>query len=209
MGHIIKQSDPLHIILKCDPQEAFYLRSIFKSIKPGYHFNKDHWNSVYLDGSIPNEQIKQMIKKSYELVSGYKKVDISPGLIAPCGINCSLCSGFQRVKNPCVGCNNSGNKPTYCISCKIKICTENRNEYCNMCEKHPCKRLKDLEKRYRTKYGVNIYENMKNILEYGISVFIKNEKKKWSCLKCGSILSMHKEHCNECKSINQNYLEKG
>jgi predicted DNA-binding protein (MmcQ/YjbR family) len=204
--YINKQTKPLHIILKCDPKEACILRSIFSAIKPGYHFNKDHWNSVYIDGSIQNEHIKEMIKKSYELVSGYRKVNIAPALIAPCGINCSLCSGYQKAKDACAGCNNIGDKPGYCITCELKTCNENRNKYCNTCKMFPCKRLINLEKRYRTKYGVNIYENMNNISNHGINSFIKEEKKKWTCIKCATVLCMHKEHCSECNSINPNYI---
>ncbi len=44
------------------------LRFIFKEIKPGYHMNKDNWNTVYLDGSIPEDFIKELIDISYRLV---------------------------------------------------------------------------------------------------------------------------------------------
>jgi len=54
--------------LKCDPDDAEILRSIFKAVKPGYHMNKQHWNSVYLDGSIPEGAVCQMIDDSYNLV---------------------------------------------------------------------------------------------------------------------------------------------
>lgn len=66
-------SDPLHIILKCDPMEADFLRAAYPSIKPGYHFNKQHWNSVYIDGTVPDEDILRMIRNSYELVNGNSK----------------------------------------------------------------------------------------------------------------------------------------
>lgn len=60
--------------LKCDPDDAEVLRSIFKAVKPGYHMNKRHWNSVYLDGSIPEGAVCQMIDDSYNLVvKGLKK----------------------------------------------------------------------------------------------------------------------------------------
>ena len=54
--------------LKCDPDDAEVLRSIFDAVKPGYHMNKRHWNSVYLDGSISEGAICQMIDDSYDLV---------------------------------------------------------------------------------------------------------------------------------------------
>ena len=54
--------------LKCDPDEAIMLRDIFPSIIPGYHMNKAQWNTVILDGSIPQGEIERMIDNSYMLV---------------------------------------------------------------------------------------------------------------------------------------------
>lgn len=56
------------INLKCDPTEALMLRQIFPAITPGYHMNKQHWNTVLLDGSVPENEIKRMIENSYALV---------------------------------------------------------------------------------------------------------------------------------------------
>jgi predicted DNA-binding protein (MmcQ/YjbR family) len=60
--------DPLEISLKCDPAEADYLRSTFAAIRPGYHLNKNHWNTVTLDGSVPDSLLHKMIDASYALV---------------------------------------------------------------------------------------------------------------------------------------------
>lgn len=54
--------------LKCDPDQAFILRDIFPAVKPAYHMNKRHWNSVYLDGSIPQGELERMVDHSYSLV---------------------------------------------------------------------------------------------------------------------------------------------
>jgi len=56
------------INLKCDPEEALFLRDTFESVLPGYHMNKTHWNTVGLDGSIPNGEIERMIDNSFALV---------------------------------------------------------------------------------------------------------------------------------------------
>jgi predicted DNA-binding protein (MmcQ/YjbR family) len=56
--------------LKCDPQEAIMLRDIFPSIIPGYHMSKVHWNTIKLDGSVPQGEIERMIDNSYDLVVG-------------------------------------------------------------------------------------------------------------------------------------------
>lgn len=56
------------INLKCDPHEALILRDIFPAVIPGYHMNKQHWNTVVLDGSIPRSEIERMVDNSYALV---------------------------------------------------------------------------------------------------------------------------------------------
>ena len=59
---------PLSLSLKCEPAHAQFLRDSFAAITPGYHLNKQHWNTVLLDGSIPAEGIQSMIEESYRLV---------------------------------------------------------------------------------------------------------------------------------------------
>ncbi|WP_416305324.1 MmcQ/YjbR family DNA-binding protein [Neptunicella sp. SCSIO 80796] len=54
--------------LKCDPDEAVILRDIFNSIIPGYHMNKQQWNTVILDNSVPQGEIERMMDNSYALV---------------------------------------------------------------------------------------------------------------------------------------------
>ncbi len=56
------------INLKCDPDEALALRDVFEAVIPGYHMNKKHWNTVILDGSIPDGELERMIDRSYGLV---------------------------------------------------------------------------------------------------------------------------------------------
>ena len=57
----------LYINLKCDPVKADILRSIFKSITPGWHMNKEHWNTVYIGGDVPEQELYEMIRHSYDL----------------------------------------------------------------------------------------------------------------------------------------------
>jgi len=54
--------------LKCDPEKAIALREAYTSILPGYHMNKKHWNTVQLNGSLPEKLIREMITDSYRLV---------------------------------------------------------------------------------------------------------------------------------------------
>lgn len=56
------------INLKCDPERAVELREQFEEIRPGYHMNKKHWNTVVTDGDVPDTLLREMILESYELV---------------------------------------------------------------------------------------------------------------------------------------------
>lgn len=70
------ESNPLRVNLKCDPGAAEHLRNIYSSIKPGYHMNKKHWNTIILDGEIPEDFFWEMADDSYNLVvKGLKKTD--------------------------------------------------------------------------------------------------------------------------------------
>ena len=70
MYALVSENDnPLRINLKCDPEQAPVLRSMHDSILPGYHMNKEHWNTIVLDGSIPDELVFRMIDESYDLVA--------------------------------------------------------------------------------------------------------------------------------------------
>lgn len=59
---------PTSINLKCEPTLAIQLRQTYPAITPGYHMNKVHWNTVALDGTVPEDQIRKMIDHSYGLV---------------------------------------------------------------------------------------------------------------------------------------------
>jgi predicted DNA-binding protein (MmcQ/YjbR family) len=66
----------LTVNLKCDPDLADELRQSYPAITPGYHMNKRHWNTIRLDGTIPDEQIQKLIDHSYQLVvSSLKKAE--------------------------------------------------------------------------------------------------------------------------------------
>ncbi len=58
--------------VKVDPQWRDFWRQAYESVIPGYHQNKEHWNTVILDGSIPDRDVKRMLAESYDLVAGKK-----------------------------------------------------------------------------------------------------------------------------------------
>jgi predicted DNA-binding protein (MmcQ/YjbR family) len=67
---IAEKSEPLRISLKCDPVLAETLREKYESVMPGYHLNKKHWNTIVLTGQLSDQEIKDLINHSYDLVSG-------------------------------------------------------------------------------------------------------------------------------------------
>jgi predicted DNA-binding protein (MmcQ/YjbR family) len=60
--------EPGSVNLKCDPELAIELRARYHAVRPGYHQDKRHWNTIELDSSIPEAEVREMIKYSYELV---------------------------------------------------------------------------------------------------------------------------------------------
>ena len=123
-------------------------------------------------------------------------------LIAPCGMNCGICMAYLREKNKCPGCRTIDiNQPVTRAKCRIKNCATFQNEkakYCFECNEFPCDRLKHLDKRYRTRYGMSMIENLGNIKELGIRRFVRNEKVRWACSACGGTICVHKGHCYIC-----------
>ena len=70
--------------------------------------------------------------------------------------------------------------------------------FCFECADYPCKRLKSLDKRYRTKYHMSMIENLNFIQENGLAAFLAKEKGKWSCPDCGGMICCHNGLCLSC-----------
>lgn len=60
--------DDVRVSLKNEPEKNVELRAHYPAIIPGYHLNKQHWNTIELDGSVPGQLIKEMIDESYDLI---------------------------------------------------------------------------------------------------------------------------------------------
>ena len=68
------EETPLRITLKCEPEHAVLLRKTYEAVKPGYYMSKRYWNTITLDGTIPDDEILEMVDDSYALVvKGLKK----------------------------------------------------------------------------------------------------------------------------------------
>ncbi len=61
-------SDPDHCNLKCNPDKAIELRNEYDAVKPGYHMNKQHWNTIQYNADLPDKEIIKLIDHSYEIV---------------------------------------------------------------------------------------------------------------------------------------------
>ncbi len=61
--------DEFSVNLKCDPEKAIELRERYPSVQPGYHMNKKHWNTIFIDGTLSDEQLQAWIDDSYSLVA--------------------------------------------------------------------------------------------------------------------------------------------
>jgi predicted DNA-binding protein (MmcQ/YjbR family) len=62
------KENPLRVSLKCEPVLAEQLREAYPAVIPGYHLNKRHWNTVIIDGSLPDRMIRDLIEDSYDLI---------------------------------------------------------------------------------------------------------------------------------------------
>lgn len=65
---IAEGKDPVQLSLKCDPELAKVLREKYESVLPGYHLNKKHWNTLILSGQLSWDEVKDLIRHSYDLV---------------------------------------------------------------------------------------------------------------------------------------------
>ncbi len=66
---IAEKSDPVRVSLKCDPKLVEVLREKYESVVPGYHLNKKHWNTIICSGQLSLEEIHDLIRLSYNLIT--------------------------------------------------------------------------------------------------------------------------------------------
>jgi len=66
---VTEKKEPVQISLKCDPQLAETLREKYETVMPGYHLNKKHWNTILLTGQLSWDEVKDLIRHSYDLVA--------------------------------------------------------------------------------------------------------------------------------------------
>ena len=129
-----------------------------------------------------------------------KKSKLTSRLIAPCGMNCGLCMAYLRKKNHCHGCNDiQKNAAKTRFRCRLRICKKRKGKYCYQCDDFPCARLKHLDKRYRTRYGMSEIDNLMYIKKCGIQTLLAREERRWQCKKCGNMICVHNKRCYFCE----------
>ena len=128
-------------------------------------------------------------------------------LIAPCGMNCGICSGYLALKNDV---KSKGVRMSYCTGCRPrdKQCAflkkrcdrlmKGQVQYCYDCKEYPCKNLEHIDKRYRTFFKMSMIENLEYIRKEGIERFLAKEEEKWKCPACGGVICCHNGICFSC-----------
>jgi len=128
-------------------------------------------------------------------------------LIAPCGMNCAICSGYLALK---YGVKSKGIRMPYCAGCrprdkqcaflkkKCHLLLESKVQYCYECDDFPCITLQHLEKRYKTFFRMSMVDNLRYIKNNGMEKFLEKEEQKWKCPECGAVICCHNGICFNC-----------
>ncbi len=128
-------------------------------------------------------------------------------LIAPCGMDCAVCSSYLALKNDVKA---KGVKMAYCKGCrprdkmcaflkkKCELLLKNKVRFCYECEEFPCENLEHIDKRYQTFFRMSLIDNLKLIKKHGLTKFLESQKKKWQCPNCGEVICCHNGICFSC-----------
>ncbi|HDR73486.1 MAG TPA: DUF3795 domain-containing protein [Methanoculleus sp.] len=130
---------------------------------------------------------------------------MNPRLIAPCGMNCALCSKYLAwLAHP--------GRPAVCEGCRAKdkrcsalktACRRLRNhevEFCFECADFPCDRLERLDRRSREQYGMSMINNLRRIRANGMAWFLEEQERRWRCTRCGGTVCVHTGRCSSCNT---------
>lgn len=126
-------------------------------------------------------------------------------MIAPCGLNCSICSQALRTENPCTGClGPNDTKSEYCAKeCKIAACDVRKTLsdcFCDQCPQYPCSHIVEKEIWYANTYPMieSLMGNLAIIREEGMEKFLQREEKRWKCHTCNGTICVHTGICSGC-----------
>jgi hypothetical protein len=87
------------------------------------------------------------------------------------------------------------------MNCPIKyseFVKKGKVDFCSECSEYPCALIKNLDKRYRSSYGIHVMDSLNAIKKQGLERFVKDQETDWTCSHCGEVLCMHKSECLHC-----------
>ena len=135
------------------------------------------------------------------------KEEMDTELIAPCGMNCGLCSGYLALKNDlrskgigmpnCAGCRPR-NKNCAFLKKRCDLLQRGKVKYCYECDDFPCQNLQHIDERYRKHHRMSMVENLIYIKSEGIEQFLIREEERWRCPECGETICCHNGICFNC-----------
>ncbi|MGZ4902493.1 MAG: DUF3795 domain-containing protein [Halobacteriota archaeon] len=135
------------------------------------------------------------------------EMDNNNELIAPCGMDCSVCNRYLARK---YDTKNKGVLMAYCIGCRPRDrkCAALKKRcdlllahdvgFCYECCRFPCRNLKRLDARYQKHYRTSLIENLNFIRDHSLAAFFERENAKWRCPQCGDMLCCHNGVCFNC-----------
>jgi hypothetical protein len=128
-------------------------------------------------------------------------------LIAPCGMNCGVCSGYlaltynlrsKGIKMPsCKGCRPRDKKCAF-LTKKCRLLLNGQVQYCYECQDYPCERLRHIDERYKRFFKMSLIGNLEYIKKYGMKKLLDREKEIWRCPDCGEVICCHNGICFSC-----------
>jgi len=143
-------------------------------------------------------------------MSDHIRDSIPEELIAPCGMNCAVCSNYLAYVNnlkrsQCAGCRPSNKNCTYlfekCSGMNHGLEGTATAKFCYECSQYPCKAINRMDSRYQKSYGMSVKANQEHIKNNGLSRFVKEEYRLRHCEKCGGLISVHNRKCFKCDTI--------
>ena len=134
---------------------------------------------------------------------------LSEDLIAPCGMNCALCSRYLAFLNnlkrsQCRGCRPRDETCTYLFAKCRGInhdATTKTAEFCFACDHYPCQQINRMDKRYRNNYGMSVKDNLGHLQNEGLEKFLEAQYQTHRCDRCGGLISVHNRKCFTCDTV--------
>jgi hypothetical protein len=120
-------------------------------------------------------------------------------LVAPCGMNCNLCSWVLDPTKPgCVGCRPRGRGCVHRKGLCRKLARQ-EIDFCYQCDRFPCPSLLLVEKRYVKTHNYSFVENLNYIRRRGMPAFLEREIRRYTCPSCAKLLTVHSDICPHCR----------